>query len=65
MSELQYQVLTEMASKIKKLTQKEVKRVADKLECASPEECDQLSTKILEDIANSKQVSVFEQRKEC
>ena len=51
-----------MASKAKKLTQKEVNSVADKLECT--EECDQLSTKILEDIANSKQVSVFEQRKE-
>ena len=53
-----------MASKVKKLTQKEVKTVADKLEYASPEGCDQLSSKILEDIANSKQVSVFEQRKE-
>ena len=38
--------------------------VADKLECISSEECDQLSTKILDDMANSKQVSVFEQRKE-
>ena len=46
----------------KKLTQREVKAVADQLDCVPAEECDQLSTRILEDIANSKQVAVFEQR---
>ena len=53
-----------MASRVKKLTQKEIGNVAEKLECISPEECNQLSTKILDGIANSKQVCVFEQRKE-
>lgn len=48
----------------KKLTVREVKAVADQLDDLTPEECDQLSTRILEDIANSKQVAVFEQRME-
>ena len=53
-----------MASRVKKLTQKEISSVAEKLECTSPEKCNQLSTKILDAIANSKHVCVFEQRKE-
>ena len=48
----------------KKLTVRKVKAVADQLDDLTPEECDQLSTRILEDIANSKQVPVFEQRME-
>ena len=40
--------------------QREVKAVADQIECVPA--VDQLSTRILEDIANSKQVAVFKQR---
>ena len=47
-----------MATKVKKLTQKQVNNVADELECTSSEDVTNFQ---LDDIANSKQVSVFEQ----